>query len=465
MAEAWKSTIIEYGPSDWQIVQRDARGFGTITFGGKRLGDEKGAAEVRLVSEETGAPPSRALDWHPVPTSADGTWSAELREVPAGGLYRLETRFRLGEYPPGEADVRGDTSHFLGVGDVWVIAGQSNSAGRPLGPIHDPPELGVHLFGNSEQWALAAHPLNDSTDTKHPVNQDKYPGHSPYLQFGRLLKRALNIPIGLVQTALGASPLLRWNPAERGEADLFDNMVHCVERAGGNTRGILWYQGEQDAVDSCETNDCSTYGERFSRAVAVWREALNEPDLPVITVQLNRWYLEATEAQERGWSQVREAQRQAARKIEGVAVVPSLDAPLFDKIHTSPAGNMMLGERMARAALGMVYGQPVDYLAPDLHVARLVDDGAVIELVFEHVSGRMEPIDRAANPFRVEDEAGEVPVEEVVYPLDMRVRLVLGRPVSGHAVVHGGFGANPEAVPLDKERLAPMLAFYGVAVE
>ena len=198
--------------------------------------------------EETGVAVAARLDWQEALTGEDGTWEAVLDGIPAGGLYRLETRLRTAENPAGEWSPRGDMRHFLGVGDLWVIAGQSNSAGYGRGPYQDSPELGVHLFRNSERWGLASHPMNESTDTRHPVNRETAnPGHSPYLQFGRVLKRTLSYPVGLVQTALGASPLTRWNPCEPGPADLFDNMVRCVARAGGKVRGILWYQGENDA--------------------------------------------------------------------------------------------------------------------------------------------------------------------------------------------------------------------------
>ncbi len=170
--------------------------------------------------------------------------------------------------------------HFIGVGDLWIIAGQSNSAGYGRGPIDDPPTLGVHLLRNNEQWTLAAHPLNESTDTLHPANREAgNPGHAPYVQFGRTLQRALGYPIGLIQTALGGSPLTAWNPAEPDPAPLFDNMMHCAHLAGGRVRGILWYQGESDTG----TDEMAlSYADRFGAAVRAWRAALEAPQLPAL---------------------------------------------------------------------------------------------------------------------------------------------------------------------------------------
>jgi len=462
MPDSQVGAVIETGADHWQILQRNAEGSGAIELAGRWVAETRGRVEVRLVTEDTGVAVSRALDWHAADTRPDHTWAATLDAIPAGGLYRLETRFNPEGNLAGEWSTRGDMRHFLGVGDLWVLAGQSNSAGYGRGPYADPPELGIHLFRNSETWGLATHPMNESTDTRHPVNREGgNPAHSPYLHFARVLKQALGCPIGLVQTSLGGSPLSAWNPTEPGDHGLYENMLHCIERVGGRVRGVLWYQGESDTGPQ----QAPTYEQRFIAAVAAWREALRDPGLAVITVQLNRVYQPPSEEADRGWSQVREAQRQVPEKLDGVAVVPTFDLPLADGIHTSAAGNLLLGERMAQAALGAFYGRPADYLAPDLRSATRTRDALGIELAFDNVRSRMECNDPQAIAFRVEDSTGEVTIEKVSYRGDNRVALVLRRPLAGQAVVHGGYGANPPLVPMDVERFLPMLGFYRVRVE
>ncbi|MBM3277619.1 MAG: sialate O-acetylesterase [Candidatus Handelsmanbacteria bacterium] len=449
--------LIDQGPSDWQIVQQDDSGQGALSLSGRWVHPEPGRVEVRLVREDTGI---AVCGWQPAQTSPDHTWSAQLSQIPAGGLYRLETRLNHQGNLAGEWSIRGDSRHFLGVGDLWLIAGQSNSAGYGRGPYHDPPQLGVHLFRNSEAWALAAHPMNDATDTRHPVNRETAnPGHSPYLHFGRILLQALGHPIGLVQTALGGSPLSAWNPAQ-GQAVLYENMVHCAKKMGGRVRGILWYQGESDTGTDA---DAASYAQRFAQAVAAWRGALGDPQLPVLTVQLNRVFQVADESSQRRWTQVREAQRQVARADQRVAVVPALDLPLSDLIHISPAGNLLLGERLARAALGLVYGRPGEHRAPDLQAARKLDP-QTIELSFAPVTSRMDTLDLTRHGFRVEDVAGEAPITRVIYSQDARVQLHLTRPLRGRALVHGGWGYDPGTTPWDMERFLPMLGFYGAEI-
>lgn len=455
--------VIDAGLTDWQIIQQNEHGYGEIGLSGRWFADATlpgtGAVHVRVLQEATGAAVSRALDWSPASTNDDGTWQAQL-EVPAGGLYRIETRYVPPGTPAPEWAPRGDVRHFVGVGDLWIIAGQSNSAGYGRGPIEDPPTLGVHLLRNNEQWALAAHPLNDSTDTRHPVNREAgNPGHAPYLQFGRTLQRTLGYPIGLVQTALGGSPLTAWNPAEPDPAPLFDNMIHCARLAGGRVRGILWYQGETD----CGADELAlSYADRFCAAVTAWRSALETPNLPVLTVQLNRVYDPLRVDADRTWTIVRDAQRRIPERIDGVFVVPAIDLPLSDLIHISPAGNMLLGERLAHAALGGVYGRPITYRAPAIRAAQQAGDTLVLQ--FDDVTSRMDTIDATAVAFRIEDSSGVVPIAAAMYPGDSTIQLSLARALADNAVVHGGYGQAPATVPMDIERLMPMLGFWAVPI-
>jgi hypothetical protein len=455
--------IIEDGPSDWQIIQQDDRGVGIVGLRGRWVGDAEdpgtGVVNVRVVHEATGAPVSAELDWQPAGTRDDHTWAIRL-EIPAGGLYRIETRYTaIGNLTP-EWSARGDMRHLVGVGDLWVIAGQSNSAGYGRGAIDDAPLLGVHVLRNSEQWALATHPLNESTDTRHTANREGgNSGHSPYLQVGRRLQGALGHPIGLIQTALGGSALAPWNPTEDEPTPLFDTMMHCIDLAGGRIRGIFWYQGESDAQDPL----AETYAERFQAAVLAWRRALDDPTLPVVTVQLNRVNNPPNGGDDLNWAIVREAQRRVPHLLDGVVVVPALDLPLSDPIHTSPAGNLVLAERIAQAVLGSVHGHPVDHLAPDISWAQRTGERSIV-VSFANVVSRIDTIDLTAQPFVVEDADGSVPVLETTYPGDDTVVLTLGRTLLGGARVHGAFGAAPSPVPLDIERSMPMLGFYGFPV-
>jgi hypothetical protein len=466
---------IEFGPSSWQILQQDENGFAAFGLSGRwrehPQNPPKEAAfqvEVRLVHESSCCPVSAALDWAKAEMAPDRTWRMTLRDVPAGGLYRVETRVSRRNLPD-ERPLRGDYIHHLGVGDLWCIAGQSNASGTGAGIAEDGPELGVHLFGNDERWRLATHPLEDATGTKHPITiTGIYHGHSPWLAFAKLLKRHLAIPIGLIPTALGGSPLSRWNPQEPGTADLYDNMMQMIERAGGDVRGIVWYQGESDGSPAL----AKTYGARFRQFVESVRCYLESPQLPILTGQLNRstmphlriippqggaqtWF---SEEAHRSWSLVREAQRQAAKEIPNVYIVPTTDLSLSDNIHNSAPAEVVLGERFANLALGKVYGHPALDSFPELtRAAFATNDKTELSLVFENVGGgwcALGPVE----DFRVEDESGWITIKEIALGEGAELRIRLARAPQGAVTLHGAYGINPTTNLRDSNR-RPFVAF------
>ncbi|MEI7836317.1 MAG: sialate O-acetylesterase [Planctomycetota bacterium] len=462
--------MIDSGVSDWQVFQQDASGTADISVAGRweGAGAPNAVVELRLVREDNAMPVATHLNWQTATSNKDGTWSATLKNVPAGGLYRLETHVRPDVTHQVEWSIRGDIRHFLGVGDLWIIAGQSNAAGYGRGPCFEPPELGLHVFNNAMKWALASQPLNESTGSMHLENCEGASGHGPWIHFARLVKQQVHHPIGLLPVSLGGSPLVSWNPTEPGEHPLYNLMMRVHKAVGGRVRGILWYQGCNETSRLHCVAPADTYARRFIAAVGAWREAMNQPDLPVLTVQLSHWTGPAPVGEEdslnKGWALVRDAQRLVPKRLKNVSVLPTFDLSITDGIHISPFGNMLLAQRAAQSALAMVYGFKVDHLAPEPARAQVMKDGITLEIRFENVIGRMDSIDLPAIPFRVEDEDGVVEIHRIEYTGTATIRLHMARPLSGKAVVHGGYGYNPPPVPMDMDRAMPMLGFYGFPI-
>jgi len=457
------NVVIDCGPSDWQIVQQ-SNGVADIPLAGRWQtvvnANEEWASPIvvtRVVKEETGVLLTR---WMPMKTLADGTWSGVLKAVPAGGLYRLETM--LVPKPHVQWGAIGQARHHLGVGDLWIIAGQSNSAGYGQGPVWDPPENGVHLYHNAMRWGQACHPLNESTNTAHAANREwTNPMHSPWLHWARRVKQEVGWPIGLVQTSLGGSPLVSWNPTEPGEHALYDAMLQAVRGAGGQARGVLWYQGCSDTG----VEQSKTYLRRFVGAVKAWRRALKNPKLFVLTVQINRAFAPPSPDADRGWSAIREAQRQAARTLDHCCVVPTIDLPLSDVVHNSAHGNLLLAERAALATLGAAYGRPLAWQSPDIAAARAGRDGRSVELSFDFVTNALYRCDEQTIPFAVIDSQGPVPIAKLeIAPPDV-VKLTLGRALEGPATVDGAPGMNPPRALHDYGRFQSMLAFDGFPID
>jgi hypothetical protein len=450
---------IDSGPCDWQIIQQE-NGIAKVGLAGRYLPSgerpDRQIVFVRVVREESS---DTVLPWLPATIHEGQRWEISL-ELPVGGLYRIETSLK----PDGlgiEYAFRGDMVHHIGVGELFVITGQSNSAGYGKDPIFDPPELGVHVLRNNGKWDLATHPLNDSTGSIHPLNAEMInPGHSPYLSFAKYLKRELNNPIGLIQASLGGSSLGQWNPAESGE--LYRNLLEIVKSCG-RLRGVLWYQGCSDTTITLS----QTYGERFANFVKSLRRDLATPNLPFFTVQLNRFVADPGTwgMGDEGWSRVREAQRCAAKELPGVFVVPAIDLPLSDNIHNSSYGNVMLGERLAKSVLKHLFSRDLQADAPDI-AAALATGGRELRLIFDNVSSRLYAFDLKPGdlPLSIFDEYGEIEIEDYSIE-DNMILLRLSREPGVQGGVHNQYGANPGYLSIiDAMSHLPALAFYGFKI-
>lgn len=458
--------VITQGPQPWQIIQQ-IEGKADITLKGTydvNAHCEEARVWARVVLEDTF---ENVIRWQQATKMQDGEWEIVLKDVPVGGLYRIETCLKENRDNPIEWAMRGDMIHHVGIGDLFVIAGQSNSAGYGKGPVFDPPEVGIHVLRNSGQWDLASHPFNESTHTIHSVNREgANPGHSPYLSFAKRLKRDLAYPIGLIQTALGGSPLSAWNPEEEGY--LYHNMLEVIHSTTDKIKGVLWYQGCTDA----ESLDLAySYLERFKTMVQALRKDLNQPELPILTVQLNRVVNDlgneaAQKHSDEGWSVVREAQRQATMTIDEVYMTPSIDSTLSDAIHNASPSNMVLGERMARLALEHLYGKMIEGTAPNLQSASLLDSEWV-ELTFAPVYERLVSFDAAANDlaFQVEDGIGKIELESYQL-LGSRIQFKISRKPEGDCYVSCGQGRFPKGIiPIDLGGQLPILLFNKVKVK
>ncbi|NUQ65821.1 MAG: hypothetical protein HUU20_25445 [Pirellulales bacterium] len=170
------------------------------------------------------------MDWTAVDASHGGSrWSGTV-QVCAGGWYRLEVRWRDGEGVLGTASVEP-----FGVGEVFVIAGQSYAAGCNDESIRvdDPAGRVVAYDAIQESWRAA-----------HDPQPNVGSGGTIWPHMGNSLLPLVRVPIGLVNVAVGGTSSRQWMPGE----PLFENLV----AAGAEVRrfrAVLWQQGESDVIE------------------------------------------------------------------------------------------------------------------------------------------------------------------------------------------------------------------------
>ncbi|MEO1273780.1 MAG: sialate O-acetylesterase, partial [Myxococcota bacterium] len=160
--------------------------------------------EARVLDQKSGAPlpgfdfPDHRWKLEPAPEGQLGSFV--LAAVPQGGNYDLHVRMVDAE---GGA-IRGeDTVHHIGIGDVFLTAGQSNMSGYPLAmnPAEIPSPM-AHLFGNDFSWKKAIEPIDDGKRQFDLVSLD-FPQHSPQLSFAKHLAESTGVPVAVIPSSNG----------------------------------------------------------------------------------------------------------------------------------------------------------------------------------------------------------------------------------------------------------------------
>jgi sialate O-acetylesterase len=215
-------------------------------------------------------------------------------------------------------------------------------------PLHD--LLGSRAPVDRALRLAATPPAEQQPEKKfhdywHRRNQGKGAGLG--IAFGSAFSAVSGRPVGLVACAHGGTTLDQWSHRKkhRGLDSLYGAMLARIRQAGGNLRGLLWYQGESEAM----TDSAATYRRRFVAWVRALRKDLNRPDLPVVTVQLGG--VAVPESNAASWANMRQVQLEMPRFIDHLGVVTAIDLDLEDAIHLDAPGLIRLGRRMARVAL------------------------------------------------------------------------------------------------------------------
>lgn len=257
------------------------------------------------------------------------------------------------------------------VGDVFVAAGQSNmelnyaqyyegnnnayNFGKGLVKKTDLPKP---LVDKNVKFVIADH---DAKNTDFPLanvnlnagawlNADSTNSlHLSYLtqQFALQLRaKHPNVPVGIIQTAWGGTPIRRHI---RG-GDIYAN--HIAPLKDFHVAGVLWYQGCDDAMNFSTATE---YESQMTALINQYRSVFERKDLPFLYVQLARW------PNYQYTQNVREAQRTTLDNANlqdrsNVAMTVSLDTDKGTSALIHPLGKDILGARMAAQYLAMENG-------------------------------------------------------------------------------------------------------------
>ncbi|WP_346238334.1 sialate O-acetylesterase [Niabella insulamsoli] len=364
----------------------------------------------------------RFMNWEKTAkTGADGRWICTFPASPAVAIPQQMT------IETGKQKIQ---LHNLLIGDVWLCAGQSNmyfpvaqatGADSLLKQVGDVD--GLRLF-NFQPYAATDNRSWTDQELRKANELDFFSGHWQlnkekavaafsavgYL-FGSRIQSETGVPIGLIEVAVGGSPLISWVSRSALESDgrfapAFKNwrqsdyiMKWCRERAGMNLKhassslqrhpyepsfnfeaaikkilpyaikGIIWYQGESDAENA------ERYQQLFPLFVTDWRKQWSA-DLPFYYVQLSSLNRPT-------WNWFRDTQRRLLQQLDNVGMVVTSDLGDRDDVHYKD--KFPVGERLARLALHDTYAKHILYSGPLFRSVK--KEGSELLIFFQHDTG------------------------------------------------------------------------------
>ena len=158
---------------------------------------------------------------------------------------------------------------------------------------------------------------------------------------------------------------------------LYNGMIAPID--GYTVKLAAWYQGEANAYDAKE------YRTLLPLLMKDWRQSFGKPDLPFLVAQLSSYGPVATQAGFSDWAELREAQRASVDADPHAGLIVTMD--VGDRTDIHPSQKNVVGQRFARAARSLAYGEGVSPGGPEATaVTRL---GADLVVSFKDTQGAL----------------------------------------------------------------------------
>ncbi len=406
--------------------------------------------------------PVAVWGWADAGESVTVAFAGQSKSATAGadGKWLLQLDALAASAEPRPLVVTGKDGHKVEVkdvlvGEVWLGSGQSNMAMNVQSSNNFPAEKAA------ANYPLIRHYQESSTHSDKPEAEgkgswkactpDNVGGFSAVLYFfGREIHREVGVPVGLVNTSVGGTPIESWvaaesqssNPETKANFDAqlkayqnFDAAraaaLHekqmaawklAVEKAkvaktelprkpndpiamrkfkGGpaglyngkvanlapyTLRGMLWYQGEGNA------GNAGLYDKQLSQLVTSWRTLWSD-EVPFAWVQLPNY----RDSDSESWPRIRESMMKVlALPKTGMAITLDIGDP--KDIH--PKNKQDVGLRLSYWALATVYGKNVPAVSGPLPSGSKVE-GASLRVSLQHAVGLKTRDGGAPRGFRI----------------------------------------------------------------
>jgi len=254
--------------------------------------------------------------------------------------------------------------HNVLVGDIWLCGGQSNME-RGFG-VYPLLAAQTSTFKDSNIRTMIMERRGggipeEAVVVKHPFADAWHEARDPWVTllpptayyFGAELRHDLDVPIGLLVSAVGGSQIQRWIPREvvgalkvdsessEGAGALYNTMIHPL--LNFTIKGVIWYQGESNGRIPY------SYYALSEAHINCWRAlwAQNNPhliDMPFLTVQLAPFTQTVDGLAPDAWAYIRDAQLKTL-KLPNTGLTVTTDLGEYADIH--PQNKKPVGARLA----------------------------------------------------------------------------------------------------------------------
>lgn len=315
------------------------------------------------------------------------TFAGETKSTVAdsAGKWSVKLSKQKASASPQNLTLKGNNELILKnvlIGDVWICSGQSNME-WPLSKSTKNPKEAYEAQKNNPQLRLFRLPDHikapePAADTKGAwktteVEQDCMVFSGCGFFFGGKLQKELNIPIGLIDTSWGGTPVDEWisNKATKEmlqkdrKQSIYNGMVAPLVPFA--IKGAIWYQGESN-----RGNAFPEYFTKLNALITGWREDFQVGDFPFYLVQIapHQYNKKGPGDDETLARNIWAAQYKAAKEIKNCGIVPIHDTigGVINDIH--PREKKPVGERLASLALKKDYGKDVAFTGPEFAAAK-----------------------------------------------------------------------------------------------
>lgn len=147
--------------------------------------------------------------------------------------------------------------------------------------------------------------------------------------------------------------------------------------SGYRVKLAAWYQGEAN------TGEAAEYRTLLPLLIADWRKSFDDPQMPFFVAQLSAFGDVATKPVQSNWAELREAQRLAVNADPRTGLAVTVD--FGDRTDIHPTQKVVVGQRLARNARAVAYGDNVSNGGPDAVSA--MRSGSDLVVTFRNTNG------------------------------------------------------------------------------